>query len=343
MKRFFKKAGLFSLPFIMLVIIYFISDPFKVLYHYDSYFTEQVNGTVFLNTDYVATSNFDNRYEEEQYNSFIFGNSRAWFYRITDWQEHIGHEPAYHFDAAGETLYALHKKIRYLDRKNVRIKNALVVLDYELLSNIEPKTGHLGMISPQLVENQNWVDFHKTSLLGFFNIQFMYAFIDFRITGKLKPYMFRNNLLETRPFAYNPVRNELSFYYYDALIENNEYYDDQRAEIFFARNEQIVYSPPAIQATQKEMLIDIADIFKKHHTSYRIIISPLYNQEYMDTEDVAYLKTLFGASYVYDFSGINEITNDFTNYYEISHYRPPIARKLMQQVYGSKLHAETEN
>jgi hypothetical protein len=215
MNRFILKILIFSLPLLFVVFLYFILDPFKVLYKYDSYFKEKVNGTVYLNTDYVATANFENRYNQYHYTSFIFGNSIAWFYRVADWQKYIGNEPAYHFDAAGETIYALHKKILYLDKKEITIKNALIILDYSILSAKEPKSGHLGIISPQLVDNKNWVQFHIASITGFLNIQFMYAYLDFKLTGKLKPYMYRNHLIESRPFRYNPVNNEFSFYQYD--------------------------------------------------------------------------------------------------------------------------------
>ncbi len=337
MRKFVIKIGLFSLPFIIIIALYFVFDPFKVLYQYDSYFDRKENGTVFLNTDYVATANFDNRYNEEKFNSFIFGNSRAWFYRISDWQDYIGKEPAYHFDAGGETLYAMHKRVLYLDRKDVEIKNALIILDHSILSAVEPKKGHLGMLSPQLVDYENSFDFHVANVKGFLNILFLYGYLDYKISGKLKRYMFRKRLIESRPFAYDPVTNELTFYYYDSLIKNNRYYTDERMEEFFERNQEETYSPATIMQPQKVMLEEMAQVLRKHNTEYRIIISPLYNQEFLAKEDLTYLKGLFGSSNVYDFSGINSITEDFSNYYEKSHYRPPVADKVMRQAYWHDL------
>ncbi len=339
MKKFILKISFFSLPFLIILSLYFIFDPFKVLYEYDSYFDKRVNGTIFLNTDYVATSNFENNYKQHKYTSFIFGNSRAWFYRISDWKKYIGNEPAYHFDAAGENLYALHKKILYLDEKNVDIKNALIVLDKSILSNTEPKTGHLGIISPQLVNYENWLDFHVASITGFLNIQFIYAYLDFKITGKLKPYMYTNHLIESRPFRYNPVTNELSFHYYDRLINNNQYYTEEKKKEFYSRSDTEKFSPPTIGQSQEKMLREIYSVFQKHNTRFRIIISPLYDQEHIAREDDIILYSIFGKSNVYDFSGKNAITEDFSNYYEISHYRPPIAGKLLQHVYKNEMQA----
>lgn len=46
------------------------------------------------------------------------------------------------------------------------------------------------------------------------------------------------------------------------------------------------------------------------------------------------LQTLFGKEKVYDYSGINELTDPIGNFYESSHYRPHVARQIMQEVYA---------
>lgn len=336
MKKFILKILFFSLPFWLLFILYFILDPFKVIYSYESYFDTQVNGTVFLNTDYIATTNFENKYNRYHYTSFIFGNSRAWFYRVSDWQKMIGDEPAYHFDAAGETIYALHKKVMYLDKKDVELKNALLILDPDILSEVEPKSGHLGVISPQLVDYRNWIDFHIASITGFMNIQFLYAYLDFKLTGKLKPYMQRNHLIESRPFRYNPVTNEISFNFYEKMIRENQYYTEKKRKEFYERASTEEYLPPRIEEPQEKMLREIAHVFEKHNTNVKVIISPLYDQKHMAKEDVLQLATIFGSSVVFDFSGKNSITENYINYYETSHYRPVVAGKLIQRVYKNE-------
>lgn len=312
-----------------------------MIYHYEQYFKPVEPGCVFLNTNYVSTTNFDNHYNEFKYNSFIFGNSRSFFYRISDWKKQIGNEPAYHFESAGEALYTIHKKIQYLDKKGVSLKNALLVLDYDILVQDKPQTGHLGFSPPQLEEYHNIIDFHLASLKGFFNPAFIYAFFDFRISGKIKPYMIRSKLIDHRPFTYNYKTNEIHFFHYEKLIEENKYYTKNRMSEF-DRDPAESYYTPAITQTQQEMLNEIRDIFNKHSTNYIILISPLYNQVRIANEDIKSLNTLFGEKYVFDFSGKNNITNDYHNYYEKSHYRPHVARHLMNKIYREigRLHAQ---
>ena len=69
----------------------------------------------------------------------------------------------------------------------------------------------------------------------------------------------------------------------------------------------------------------------------KIIISPDYNQVRIHPEDVTYLKRMFGEGNVFDFTGINEYTNDKHNYYEKGHYRPLLGIRLMKEVYTSSI------
>ncbi|MBP7266283.1 MAG: histidine kinase, partial [Bacteroides sp.] len=49
--------------------------------------------------------------------------------------------------------------------------------------------------------------------------------------------------------------------------------------------------------------------------------------------DVKTLKRFFGKRNVFDFTGINEYTEDIHNYYEPGHYRPALGKRLMEKIY----------
>jgi hypothetical protein len=102
---------------------------------------------------------------------------------------------------------------------------------------------------------------------------------------------------------------------------------------FYPRESIPSYSPVSIQDQQKIMLSEIENIFQKWNTDYKIIFSPIYDQLKLNKQDLIYLENLFGKQNVFDFSGINEITNDYTNYYEWSHYRPHAAREILLILY----------
>ena len=120
MKKFLINIIGFAIVPLLIVIswlfVYISIDPFKVIWHYDNFFDNNAEACVALNQDYVSTKTFDNNYKKYLYNSFIFGNSRSRFYKISDWKGHIGQKNSgFHFDASSEALYALHKKILYVD------------------------------------------------------------------------------------------------------------------------------------------------------------------------------------------------------------------------------------
>jgi len=334
MKSFVSKTLFFLSPFIIGLLFYLSLDPFKVVRNYDEFYNDNDIGRVVLDKDYVSTTNFVNKYSKEKYDSFIFGNSRSMFYQVTDWKKNINpNSSCYHFDAAGETLFSLHKKITYLDNNSIPIKNTLLILDHETLNKVVSNSGHLGIVTPRLVNYNNFIDFHYTFLEAFFNTKFMFAYLDFKISNKIKPYMKEGYLIDDNKISYNPITNEFRFTDFEKLISKNKYYNENRLAVFYKRNSIPTYTKPAIFQTQKEILKDIYTIFLKNNTNFKIIINPLYNQEKLATEDLFFLKSTFGASSVFDYSGINEITKDYTNYYEASHYRPHIADKIMSEVY----------
>lgn len=342
MKKFFAKLFLFLSPFILAITVYALLDPFKVIRKYNEYYVSDEIIGVSINRGYVSTCMFDNNNEEYKYDSFILGNSRSIFYEIDDWKQYLPENSAcFHFDASGEPLYGIYKKIQYLFNKGSHIANTLIVLDYATLKQTRSSSGHLGIIAPQLEQNRNFIPFHLAFFKAFSRPGFTIAYLDYTISGKIKPYMKRNSFLDDRPVHYNPVANEISFPYFEKLIEEGKYYTSERMKVFFSRDfSEQQYSPESINDQQKMMLSAIRNIFQNQRTNYKIIINPLYDQMKLNEQDLVYLENMFGKEHVFDFSGINEITNDYTNYYEDSHYRPQVARKIMQRIYKGTVNEE---
>jgi hypothetical protein len=338
MRKFLIHIGLFSLPgvfaFILLVFIYLRSDPFKVLKHYDTYLVSNEKVRVGLNKDNISTMTFINHYPKEKYNSFIFGNSRSLTYEVGEWKKYLAPgSSCYHFDAAGESLYSLYKKLEFVDKKNADIDNVLLILDHSILMQSRPKTGHLFMICPALVNDSNLLNFHLTNFKAFLAPKFLYAYTDSKISDTIKPYMKEGGLLIDHLISYDAVSNEIRSDYYEELIKANQYYTPKRISVFYKRDTVSTYSPATIKENQKVLLSSIYRLFKKHGTNYKVIINPLYNQKKLNKADLDYLNTLFGENRVFDYSGINAFTNDYHNYYEASHYRPCVANAILKNIY----------
>lgn len=151
-------------------------------------------------------------------------------------------------------------------------------------------------------------------------------------------------VVETRPIDYNSVTNDFYLKEYDEALEKNpDQYIKEHIEFYPARDtSQIRICNATIGNKQIAFLNEIKKVFLKQKTKYKIVISPLYSQEYLNKSDLEKLTSIFGKEHVYDFSGKNEYTRHIENFYESFHYRPKVARDIMQKIYSGENKILTE-
>jgi len=325
--RLFFNLFLLSIPFLIIIGSYVILDPFLVLYHYKT-FTEPL--IAIPNRDYVSTQMYLNTYQQRNYKSFILGNSRTMSFLVKDWAHYTGDNYAFHYDASGESLYGVWQKLLFIEQHNPSIKNVLIVCDSDLLKQISDSESHIGRKDPRTTGDLPF-NFQLSFLKAYFSDHFYYKYIRRKITNEVTPDM--AEVMETSRVYYDPVTNDLSLPDIDEEIRRD-------STGFYANNKrlQIVRKPgiskAVIGASQLQQLVAIRNIFKRHNTNYQIVISPLYNQKQLNPADLSILQRTFGATTIHDFSGTNEFTKYPGNYYEESHYRPLVGRKILKQIYG---------
>ncbi|MCU6768044.1 hypothetical protein OCV73_03650 [Barnesiella propionica] len=334
LNRFIRKVLLALVPLYILLAFYLWSDPFKVVQNYDSFYEDGKPSYVTLDVDYVSTSTFDKYNKIYRYDSFVMGNSRSIFYEVDDWMRHLDDSSScFHFDASAESLFGIYKKIIYLDSR-VPIKNLLFVWDASILLQTERREeSHLYFLSPQLEGYKRWFAFHSCFIRTFFTPRFLIAYCDFKISGQMKDYMKREGLLNDDPITYSLRYNEIRHDIFEEEIKAGTYYNEKRMKVFYDRPSKEMYSEAFIGEKQIKMLKEIASVLARHRANVKIVISPLYDQKKMAVEDIEILKDIFGENVVYDFSGKNEFTEDYRNYYECSHYRPHVARAILDSIY----------
>ena len=332
------KSFFLLLPLLLILVFYLVTDPFKVLRHYDTYFESGKPPIVILNKDYVSTETFLNNYQKYNYDSYIFGSSRSMFYRLADWEPYIHSTNCYHFDGYKESIYGVYLKLKLLKEKNMVIKNALLVLDTSILeeTNDIKREANLYMKDPAL-SGSNKLFFQYQFIKAFFDVKFCIPYIDYKLSGRIKPYMRKFELFAATPMDYNVITNEVQANFTEHLIDSapDAYYNARKGQ-FRQRNGQVRYSNKVIYGKQASLLNEIHNILQQDNTNCKIIISPMYGQDKINPEDLAYLQQLFGKENVFDFSGKNGITDNVQNYYDEGHYRPNVARYLLSVVYGGK-------
>jgi hypothetical protein len=106
----------------------------------------------------------------------------------------------------------------------------------------------------------------------------------------------------------------------------------KRAGILFKRT-MVAHSikEKQISQTEAKTLLMIRKILINHNTRYYIVITPLYDQLKFNDSDLELLTGIFGR-HIYDFSGINEITNNEYNFLDGLHFRPCISKQMIDSI-----------
>ncbi|MFM7767293.1 MAG: hypothetical protein ACKO9S_05470 [Bacteroidota bacterium] len=332
MKPFLKKLFRFLAPILVLLAIFLIlyayNDPFKVLRPYADY----SYSSVFTNRDFVSTSMFIKQYPKNKYNSFIFGSSRTMAYRPEIWGRYLDDDSrVFVFDAAGESVYGIYHKLKYLDAERVELKNALIVLcrDFAFRHDANHE-GHLYIKHPA-TSGESGLAFQYEFLSAYFSPKFLFNYYAFQVLGEYKPFM--SVYIENRRVVYDTITNgTIILDQEEELKANEEAYYANRAHIFYERVGEKTDSVQRINPKHEFMLREIKRLLDKNKTQYKVVLSPLYDQTKFNPADMSILNGIF-RDYLYDFTGKNAITDNKFNYYEISHYRYAVGDSILSNIY----------
>jgi hypothetical protein len=324
-----KKLFFFCLPFLIIFSAYFIIDPFMVLYNYDDY---NKKFYIHKNLDFVSTEKYFKNSKKHIFDSFIFGSSTSLYFSPTIWKEHLNSSnEVFSFNASGEHITGIWSKINYINLHGRHIKNALLIFD------VKDTFGKFINDNPIFMKHYaiyptNKISFHYKYFLNFINFRFLVPFIHYELTHKFYPYMDQTLIKE---FYYSdPITNE----YFNVGILNEirqdslSYYE-KREKNFGTRTGKFLQADTQLQVEYINMLMDIKNIFNQNHTNFRIIICPAYNQISFNKIDLETIQSIFGIQNVFDFSGINEITEKKSNYYDEFHFKKFVGNNILDTVY----------
>ena len=329
MKRFAVRFAVFLLPLWMVLAVYLRYDPFEVVYPRDRYYSDP---RIAYNRESQSTNIFLANHGKVGYDSFIFGSSRSLAFLCRDWEQYLDSRGTYHFDASGETLLGIYRKVRFLENRGVVFRNGLLVLDAETLEKTNAGKGIVFIPHPK-VSGGSYLDYHLTFLRVFVVPKFFIGYLDYKANGHVRP-RFRDTF-DMRDFQHDPITNDLFFISDEKEIrEGPERYYTRRKGTFYKREGgKTAPSPPVIGETQRRSLQEIQKALSRSGGEGAVVISPLYDQKLLNRQDLVVLEEIFGKENVHDFSGVNRYTRDEHNYYEASHYRHAVARRIMREIY----------
>ena len=199
--RFILKLFIFLIPFISLLAVYFLNDPFMVLKHYDRY----DNSPVMLNESYIGWQMYMNNRDSIAFDSFIMGNSCTMAYPCREWEKYLNGGRAIRLFGNAESIAAICKKLQALEENGAEIKNLLLILDKESLGKDQLLNGHNYVLPPALSGISNF-SFQEKFCQAFFFPNFLLPYLDYKIFHQYRPYM--KGVINPYGVVRDPVTND---------------------------------------------------------------------------------------------------------------------------------------
>ena len=332
MKRFLIRIVSFvCLPVIVLLVVYLVTDPFKTLRPFSlQYFDE-------TNRDYLSSELFLRNDPQYHYNAFIFGSSRCCGFNSYHWKHYLPEGARqFMFQAWSESLTGIEQKIDYLDANGNAIDHAIVMLDIPGSFSEEQLPKKVLSIKHYQFSGQSKPAFQAILFSGFI----------------LKPSKWISSIRESfRParavFPTDTVSNDWGKenQYADIAVQPQKDSLSNCSAISKASflkqienlsDNDLKVSDPLIDEAFRRQLIHIKDVFEKHHTDYRIVVSPAYCYTHpaINPKDLELLWEIFGSDRVFDYSGKNEFTADYNNFSDPGHFGPCVGWQIIEDMYN---------
>lgn len=332
MKRFFKRVSLLiSVPFLALLLLFFAADPFKTLRPFSFQYFDK------LNRDYLSSELFLRNDPSYHYDSFMLGSSRCYGFNTYQWKSHLSpNSRQFLFQAWCETLTGMQQKLDYLDRNGNELRHVLLLIDI-------PGT----FAEPQTSRECVYIKHYRFSGQPRWAFQACMFWGFLQMPSRWLPALRQLVVPEPMEFTADTVTNDLN--------QDNRFADvtlqptkdsladlsDKARQTYLKRIEgksdaNLRTSEPLITDGFQKQLRHLKEVFDKHHTDYRIVVSPAYCYTHLsiNPQDLELLKTVFGSDRVFDYSGKNGLTVDCYNFSDAEHFCQHVGWQIIEDIYN---------
>lgn len=334
MKRFLLHILLvLIIPITILLAVYLITDPYKTLRPFSlDYFDE-------TNRDYLSSELFLHNIDDQHYDSYIFGSSRGCGINTYHWLKYLPEgSKQFLFQGWGETLTGIEQKITYIDEHGYDLKNAIILIDIPGTFNEQQLPNAALSIKHPDFSHQSY--FHFQSILFYDYLQKPSQWV--RSVSRC----FKHN---TPIIGFDPISNDWDGQNKESDLNIPPQKDSLNQcsaiskSVFLKEIADIDKScnyteKPIIDDSFKSQLQHIKEIFLRHNTDYRIVITPAYCylNPSCNPQDMDVLVQIFGTERVYDYSGKNELTTDYNNFTDPNHFGLFVGWQMVEDIYGSR-------
>lgn len=333
MGRFLKKISILLLvPLLLLLAVYFVTDPYKTLKPFSLTYFDTTN------RDYLSSELFVKNYPEHQYNSYVFGTSRGCGINTYQWLTYLPEGASqFLFQAWGETITGIDQKVTYIEEHHYPLDNVLMLVDIPKTFS-RPQLPHIAMAikDPRFSHQPEWA----------FQATLFYDFIQKPSEWKRAV---RNKVKGIRPaVTFDPISNDWEMENKDLDLSGPPEKEclrnmSRKAKAVFKRDYvdnpyvTIPESVPVIDGSMLEIMDHIKGVFDRNGTYYKIVVTPGYGYQYPEItdDDLQALRVVFGEENVFDFSRRKEITLDYENFGDPNHFGLNVGWQILEEVYQS--------
>lgn len=342
-KKFCLRTLLASLPVFLLMAFYAFVDPFHIVHPITS--DEQGRDSVIVgsNSGFTSVETYLLYNGKYHYDSFIFGSSMSQIFKASYWKTYLDSTASIlHFDASSETLTGIINKMNFLNDNGTTIKNALIVIEVEMLGRQPIENNILFIQHPATSGTKNWFKLHTLHFNAFRDLT--------QVKYTLFPSRFKEEMLNHNMLANNaPDRiaqlNEMYYGKIDSII--SECPDNFFTPQLLAKRKHAILSivsQPAIDENVEEHLKHIKQILDKNRTNYIILVPPCNNRPQLQWQDLWTIKAIFGDEKVHDFSSHPDLVFNERAYYDnLGHLISAKCKMLLDSAYYEQQHHAIKN
>ena len=297
----------------VLALINYVIDPFGVFK--SNVFKHQLQmNERFVKVDYLQENH-------QNYNAYLFGSSRIGVIEPKVFEQYIPQSKFYNFTLSSANLYDYLNHLEYFVKEKYEIKTLVLQLDIDNMAYYGHESDdYVTLLHPDVLNNSLTL-FYAKYLLGFFPIN-LESTLEENFSEKVsKTYDLKRGVWNV------PYREK-------ALVENATKYVKNK-KCFHIENRRTIQYIKEFQ--DKKALQRIVDLCQKEGIKLYLFTTP-HNKNMMDrfvlNDYHRYLNDIAKITSFYDFSGYNSVTNDNSNYYETSHYRPQVGKLIAGKIFN---------
>lgn len=308
MKKFIGKFIVFAIIMgLVFAPVNMIIDPYNI-FHYDAPVDNGVEPNKnFIKTKYVLEN-------PDKFDSFLFGSSRAGFMDIEYLNELTGDR--WYDMASSEATPAEH-----VNTLNAFIRNGLIPKNvFVMVDDISC------FVDPKLHENMLYrVPYPKGNFISV--LEFYAKYCDLITT-------YESLQVINEHVADDPEFLERYYNTGTESLKKDSYFDPTLPQ--FQEGYWADYYAYRVDDALSEMQ-SLVDICSQYGINLTVVTNPLYYLTYERAVENGYLDYLAGLSEItdyYNFSSLSDITLEYTNYYETSHFTPKVGRMMIEATQG---------